>query len=61
MKRVKNQDETVIVSKRRHKEAGNRDKAERQGKKTDKKDRRQMRKAQTGFVLISGAGKAEES
>lgn len=28
---------------------------------TDKKDRRRKRKAQTGFVLITGAGKAEKS
>lgn len=37
MKRVKNQDETAIVSKRRHKEAENKDKAERQGKKKQTK------------------------
>ena len=51
------------MSKRRHREAGNKRvrEEERKAEETDRKDRRRNRKAQTGFVLITSVGKAEKS
>lgn len=63
----KNQDCAVLVSKRRQREAGNkRARKRRQGREKDtetetEKTGEEREKDQTGFVLITGAGKAEKS